>query len=225
MFQLNYAIRTTPVSTDAMQWILQAQSLLNEATEWSKDELSWALVDGAAVRDTQAFPFVNTMFPDLDEKMAFKLLEDGCSLRIPKASMVGTSEIQTLWEFHLIVAFLCTVSQKFPDLLLSLSDETCQLLPVGAIEIQRGKVRPYTNWLCSEHEFYVNMSGDEDCVVQRAFAQAKALMDNNCMVDMPAKKGALHQMRALGLDEDCCESTSVSEVATKFVRDILAVLL
>lgn len=226
MFHLNYAIRTAPVPDDVLPWILRAQTRMNDAIEWSNDELNFALVDGKTVRDTQSFPFVYTARGELDEVTAQTLLENGDHGRIPRATAVGETEVRTLWDFHLIAAFLRVASERFPEILFSLSDESCLLLPVGAIRIQSGKMSPYTNWLCSEYEFIVNMSSDEEeGVVERACAQLKALKDGQCTTDMPAAHGVLRQMNEIGLDERDYQGLSVGEVALKYVRRLLAEML
>lgn len=226
MFHLNYAIRTAPVPDDVLPWILRALARMNDAIEWSNDELHFAPVDGKTVRDTQSFPFVYTARGELDEATAQTLLENGNHGRIPDATAVGDTKVRTLWDFHLIVAFLLVASERFPEVLFSLSDESCLLLPVGAIRTQSGKMSPYTNWLCSEYEFYVEMSSDEEeGVAERACAQVKALQDAHCTTDMPVAHRALWQMKEIGLDERDYQGLSVGEVALKYVRRLLAEML
>jgi hypothetical protein len=223
MFNISYAIRTTPLAPEILDWILEAQAIINEVVSWSNDDcLTLARVDGTAVRDTQVFPFTYTAQTPIDIDVCQKYFETYPKEDIPKATAVGHISVNTLWEFQLIVAFLRIVSERFPELAISLSDDTRLLCPVGMVRLESGKFTPYTDWLRAEHEFYLEMSSDVEGVGEAMCAVDKALEDGTCFTDMPAARGAYERIKEQGLDVTQYQDLSVGEVAERFVRQTLS---
>ncbi len=220
MVNLNYAIRTTPVSPEVMQWIHQATARMAAAASWPNDYLRFTPVDGNCVRESQVFPFTHAVRPAGDTADLDVNRENNTDERIPDATVIGATTVQTLWDFHLVVAFLRVASEKFPELLFSLSDNTLQLCPVGAVRLQAGTFAPFTDWICSEREQFVLMAGHDKVIVEAVWAEPNELQ-GSCFTDMPAGQGAREWMVEQGLDIKDYQEGSVGEVAERFVRHTL----
>jgi hypothetical protein len=222
MINLSYAIRKSPVHPKALKWILQAQSQMNDKATWSHEHLNLAPAASATERPGLGFPFVRIAPLRIGPYAVDEPVSTTSQVRTPNAIASGSTKTPSLWDCHLVASFLQQASEKFPEIVFELRDDTAQFVIGGAVTIQAGKLSLEGAWLRSEQERILEVTGDPQAVTGLIWAQAKALHDGVYLTDMPAADADVRELIHLDLDLDDYHGATVGELAAHFVRNILS---
>lgn len=220
MITLSYAIRKSAVHPKILKWILDAQTQLNQRTSWSFEPLNLVPISGAPERPGLGFPFVRVAPLRVGPYVVEGSDATDSPQRHSNAVASGTTKTRSLWECHLVASFLRMVSEKFPEIVISLHDDTAQFVLAGSVTMRAGKLTLDDSWLRSEQERILEMTGDPQAVSALIWAQAQALHDGVYLVDMPVSDA--HVPEFITMDLDDCREASVGEIAAQFVRQSLS---
>jgi hypothetical protein len=220
MITLSYAIRKSAVHPKVLKWILDAQTRLNQRTSWSFEPLNLVPSQSSPERPGLGFPFVRVA----PLRVGPYVVEDSTATtslnRNPNAVASGSTKTRSLWEAHLVAAFLRTVSEKFPEIAINLHDDTAQFVLAGSVTMRAGKLSLDDGWLHTEQSRILEMTGDPQSVSALIWAEAQALHDGVYLADMPASDTHVPELVALDLDD--CQGASVGDLAAHFVRESLS---
>jgi hypothetical protein len=142
--------------------------------------------------------------------------------RNPNAVASGSTKTRSIWEAHLVATFLRMVSEKFPEIVIGLHDDTAQFVLAGSVTMRAGKLTLDDGWLHAEQSRILEMTGDPQAVSALIWAEAQALHDGVYLADMPASDAHVPELVALDLDD--CHGASVGDLAAHFVRESLSEL-
>jgi hypothetical protein len=222
MINLSYAIRKSPVHPKALKWILQAQAQMNDKASWSHERLNLAPAAGATERPSLGFPFVRIAPMRIGPYAVDEPTPTNSQVRTPNAIATGSTKTRSLWDCHLVAAFLQQASEKFPEIVFELRDDTAQFVIGGAVTIQAGKLSLEGAWLRTEQERILEMTGDPQAVTGLIWAQAKALHDGVYLTDISAAEADVRELVDLDMDPDDYHGATVGELAAHFVRNVLS---
>lgn len=224
MITLNYAIRKAPIHPKVLKWILQAQAQLNEKASWSNERLNLAPAASATERPNLSFPFVRIAPTRIGP---YAVDEPGSANSTTRPSNVlasGSTRTTRIWDAHLIAGFLQYISERVPEIVIELRDESAQFVIGGTITFQAGKLSLERAWLRSEQERILEMTGDPQAVSGLIWAEAKALHDGVYLADMLACETEVRELLELDMDPDDYQAASVGQLALHFVRNVLSEL-
>lgn len=220
MITLSYAIRKTSVHPKILKWILQAQAQLNDRASWSHERLNLVPTSNPTDRPSVGFPFVRIAPLRVGPYVVDESTSNNAQARNSNAVAVGVTKTRSLWECHLVAAFLQQASEKFPDLVFELRDDTAQFVLAGTLAVRAGKLSLDDSWLRAEQERILEMTGDPQAVSALIWAQAQALHDGVYLADMPASDADLREL--VNLDLDDYRGATVGELAAQFVRSTIS---
>ncbi len=220
-YHLHYAIskRTLP-SPKVWKAIVDVQAELNRRLSWTHEGLNLAPVRQPD-RGPFAFPFVQIGPPKQVQPDARILqVQAPQAARIEDAYAAGSTKVRdSLWNAHLVVAWLRHISACHPELLLELRDEGGFVLP-GAVWIRGGKVELQRDWLNRERERVLEISGDPNSAAPFVWAEAEALQ-GRFFIDGPVSDWSeVPEVQELGLTWDEQQSLSIGDAADMVVARV-----
>jgi hypothetical protein len=221
MINLSYAIKRTPVGPKALKWILLAQARLNDRVSWSHERLNLAPIGGGPERPALGFPFVRIAPMRIGPYAVEEPGPAGSTARIPNAIAAGSTKTRSLWECHVIASFLRYASEKFPEIVCELRDDTAQFVLAGAVAMQSGKLSLESGWIRAEQERILEMTGDPQSVSGLVWAQAKALHDGIYLADASADETEV-LATDINMDPEDYQGATTGELAAHFVRGTLS---
>lgn len=220
MITLSYSIRKSPIHPKVLKSILDAQAKLNERASWSHEAMNLRPTASAPERPGLGFPFVRVAPLRIGPYVVDEPESTNSSNRIANAVASGSTKTKSLWDAHRVVAFLQQASEKFPELVFSLHDDTAQFVLAGSVTIRAGKLSLDDGWLRSEQERILEMTGDPQAVSALIWAQAQALHDGIYLADMMASDADVPEL--VNIDPDDYHGATVGEFAAQFVRNSLS---
>ena len=217
-FNLTYGIsKRTPVSPKVLRGILDVQTAVNRACTWSHEKLSLSAPREMG-RPTFAFPFVRFGLPPATPNF----LSDGHVTPAPAVSpdafVQGTTRVRdSLWNAHVVAAFLKLVSRNSPGVLFELRDEGGFVLP-GAVWIQGGNIEVNREFLNRERARVLELTGDPQAGAPFVWAEMQALAGTFFQDAAASEYADVPEIRSLGASWDQLDAMSLSEVASHVVE-------
>lgn len=215
-YHLVYAIsKRTPPSPKAWRTIASLQDELNRRCSWTHERLTLAPVE----REPQRAPFL--AFPLIrfaPARASFAALRDEpreVAVLSPAgdAWAAGATKVRdSLWNAHLVAAFLRHVSAEHPDLRLSLRDDGGFVVP-GAIAIENGKVELERAWLNRERERALETFGDPQAAAPYVWAEAEALSGHFFAEGSAADVSEIREIQELGADWEQLRTMTIEDAA------------
>jgi hypothetical protein len=218
-YHLHYSIsERTPPSPKVLRSILDTQTELNARLTWTNERL--ALVARRDLpRPTFAFPYVR--FASVRTVPMHGLeTQQGCiATLIPSgAYAAGSTKVRdSLWNAHLVAAFLRNVSARHPELLFELRDDGGFVLP-GAVWIQGGKVELNRDWLNHERERALEATGSPEAAEFYVWAETQALGGRFFEEGNVFDHAEVEEIRELGASWNQLESSSLEDIADIVVK-------
>lgn len=222
-YHLHYAIsKRTPPSPRVWQAIAESQERLNRCLKWTNERLSLAPVRPAD-RPQFTFPLIHLgLSKQTPPDPRIAQVDAGPVVRIDDAYAVGSTKVRdSLWDAHVVAAFLRRVSADHPELLLELRDEGGFVLP-GAVWIKAGKVQLNRDWLNRERERVLEMTGDPNAAASYLWAEAEALQGRFFAETAASDFAEVPEIEDLGASWDELQSMSLAEVADAVVSRVIA---
>jgi len=217
-YTLSYSIsKRTPASPKVLKEILDAQAAVNRVCTWSHEQLSLTAPRDMG-RAVISFPFVR--LGHLSAPAAN--FPDGFGAPSPAASadafVQGSTKVRdSLWNAHLVAAFLKHVSRMQPELVFELRDEGGFVVP-GSVWIRNGNVEANREYLNRERARALEVTGDPQAAGPYVWAELQALSGNH-FVDGPASDyGQVPEIEALEAPWEVLEAISLSDVASRVVE-------
>ncbi len=213
-YNLVYAIsKRTPPTPKTLKSILDAQAELNRRCTWTHERLSLA-PERQAIRAPFALPFTR-IIPSSPLPAAYgerRIMAD-LTAKIPEACAAGSTKVRdNLWNAHLVVAFLRSVSADHPELLLELRDDGGFVLP-GAVWIHGGKVELQRQWLNAERERVLERTGDPQAAAPFLWAESEALEGRFFQEAEASECSEVREIQEVGLTWEQLQVMSLQEVA------------
>lgn len=217
-FNLIYGIsKRTPASSKVLKEILDAQTAVNSACAWSHERLA-LVAPRETGRAVLTLPF--TRFGFMSAPMT--LHSDGLAAGQPGASenayVQGSTRVRdSLWNAHLVAAFLRHVSRMHPGLLFELRDEGGFVVP-GAVWIRGGNVEANREFLNRERVRALEVTGDPQAAAPYVWAELQGLAGNHFLDASLSEYGAVPELRELGARWQELEAMSLSDAAQLVVE-------
>jgi len=220
---LAYAItRRTPVSQKTLQWAMRAQALLNEKSAFPNDRLNLSPLGGAQERSSLGFPFVKVLPMKIGPYSVPDPVGDTSPVHTPNAIAAGATKVRDLWSAHTVAAFLRVLSEKHPDIVIELRDDTGQFVVCMSTFIRNGKFEINRELLNAQRERALEATGDPQAGAPFLWAETQALA-GEVLTDVPVSD----YMEVPEISDVYAEDhpgATVGELATHFVRRVLSEL-
>jgi hypothetical protein len=215
MFSLHYFIsKRTPPSPKALEAILAVQAEINRRCTWTFERLNLA-PERSSQRPALTFPLfrIGTARP-FPPGVTDRSPETASSTSMGDASVSGSTRVRdNLWNGHLVVGFLKSVSHDHPELLFELRDELGGFVLPGAVWIKNGNVELQRDWLNRERERALEATGDPQAAAPYVWAEAEALQ-GRFFQNAPASEYAeVPEIRESDISWDQLRSMTLEDVA------------
>jgi hypothetical protein len=143
----------------------------------------------------------------------------------PNVAAAGSTKVRTLWEAHLVAAFLRIVSEQHPDITLELLDDSGQFVTCLSAFLRGGRFEINRELLNAQRERVLEASGDPQAGAAFLWAEARAL-NGEFLTDVPVSDDIMEVPElVLDMDREDYQGATVGELATHFVRRMLTDLV
>jgi hypothetical protein len=217
-FNLIYGIsKRTPASGKVLKEILEVQAAVNDACAWSHERLA-LVAPREPGRATLTLPFTRFGFTSAPMTLQPDSLAAGPSGSSENAFVQGSTRVRdSLWNAHLVAAFLKHVSRMHPGLLFELRDEG-GFVVTGSVWIRGGNVETNREFLNRERARALEVTGDLQAAVPYVHAELQGLTGNFFLDAMLSEHGAVPELRDLETRWQELEDMSLSDAAQLVVE-------
>lgn len=217
-FNLIYGIsKRTPASGKVLKEILEVQAAVNDACTWSHERLA-LVAPREPGRATLTLPFTRFGFTSAPMTLQPDSLAAGPSGSSENAFVQGSTRVRdSLWNAHLVAAFLKHVSRMHPGLLFELRDEG-GFVVTGSVWIRGGNVETNREFLNRERARALEVTGDLQAAVPYVHAELQGLTGNYFLDAMLSEHGAVPELRDLETRWQELEDMSLSDAAQLVVE-------
>jgi hypothetical protein len=218
-FNLIYGIsKRTPASGKVLKEILEVQAAVNDACTWSHERLA-LVAPREPGRTTLTLPFTRFGFTSAPMTLQPDSLAAGPSGSSENAFVQGSTRVRdSLWNAHLVAAFLKHVSRMHPGLLFELRDEG-GFVVTGSVWIRGGNVETNREFLNRERARALEVTGDLQAAVPYVHAELQGLTGNYFLDAMLSEHGGVPELRDLGARWQELEDMSLSDAAQLVVEN------
>ena len=215
-FHLTYGISEwTPASPKALKEILDAQTTVNAACTWTHERLS-LVAPRAKGRAVLTLPFTRFGLVTTPMTLDPDAFAGGAGASETTFVQGSTRVRDSLWNAHLVAAFLKHVSELHPSLVFDLRDEGGFVVP-GAVRIRGGVVEANREFLNRERARVLEVTGDPQAAAPFVWAELQAL-SGNYFVDTPlSEHGSVPELPDLDARWVELENLSLSDAASLVV--------
>jgi len=214
--------RSAPCSPKTWQAIVQAVGAMNRRIHWEHEPLSFAL-ERQPERTAFPFPLIRIGLPkQVSSNSPFVQAENGPAACLENSFAWGSIRTRgNRFHSHLVVAFLRCISERFPEILLELRDETGFVL-AGGVWFRGGKAELNRERLNRERERVLEATGDPNAAAPYLWAEAEALQ-GRFFVETAASEYAHEPLiEALEMSMDELDSMGLGQAADTIVKAVLS---
>ena len=217
-FNLIYGIsKRTPPSSKVLKEILNVQDAVNAACTWSHERLS-LVAPRESGRTTITLPFTRFGYASGPMTLQPESLAAGPTGSSENAFMQGSTRVRdSVWNAHIVAAFLRHVSRMHPALLFELRDEG-GFVVTGSVWIRGGNVEVNRDFLNRERARALEVTGDLQAAVPYVHAELQGLAGNYFLDAMLSEYGEVPELRDLGSRWQELEDMSLSDAARLVVE-------
>ena len=218
-FNLIYGIsKRTPASAKVLKEILDVQAAVNNACAWLHERLSLAAPRETG-RTVLNLPFTRFGFVSAPMTLEPEALVGGAGAS-ENAFVQGSTRVRdSLWNAHLVVAFLKHVSRMHPGLVLELRDEGGFVVP-GAVRMRAGNVEANREFLNRERARALEVTGDPQAAGPYVWAELQGLAGNFFLDTTLSEYGGVPELRELRSRRQELEALSLSDAAQLVVEHV-----
>lgn len=217
-YNLTYGIsKRTPASPKILKEILDAQEAVNAACVWTHERLA-LVAPRETGRPALTLPFTRFGFTSTHLALHPDALAAGEPRASENAFVQGSTRVRdSLWNAHLVAAFLKHVSRMHAGLLFELRDEGGFVVP-GAVWIKGGNVEPNREFLNRERVRALEVTGDPQAAAPYVWAELQGLAGNHFVDATLSEYGAVPELRDMDVRWHELEAMSLSDVARLVVE-------
>ncbi len=216
-FNLTYGIsKRTPASGKVLKEILDVQASVNNACAWTHERLS-LVAPRESGRTTITLPFTRFGYASGPMTVHPESLVAGASGSSENFIQGSTRVRDSVWNAHIVAAFLKHVSRMHPGLLFELRDEG-GFVTTGSVWIRGGNVEANREFLNRERARALEVTGDPQAASAYVWAELQGLAGNYFLDTTLSEHGPVPELRDLGARWQELEAMSLSDAASLVVE-------